>query len=904
MNVLSTMNALAAITLRSQEFWPLVLIGLGAVAAAVLALYRPQVGRLRRPWAFILPVLRVAAVGALAISILKPVVLRARSAEERGVVLFVLDRSLSMSAKDRVPHELAPDRRRLLGQLVGLADALGRLPEGIRSVGLSGAAQSLRDLLLRAEDVVRAGREVDYVRLSGRDPAEAQQKLEQASSRFLADAAAARDGSAEVRPAIAKRLAELATPPRAEQREAWVRGEILDKVRKALDEAEVSQDAVDEELYRTDPVVRIQADELADQSRLALCWEALTTRSGLLSRLGSDVSTMTFVIGENAALASTSGAGATEPGATDQSSDIAAGVRRAIQRVGNRPVQAVVLFSDGREVSPTRSRSPRVDIPAGVPVFSVYAAAPGVRDLSVAQVEAPRSVFVGERMSLKVHGRMSGVDPAKLNGDVTVTFGEGQSLSAPLVVRERRLEPVTLADREFRLQSAGASRLTIDLPVVEREVTNQNNRVERWVKVLAQRLRVTVISSAPTWDFRYLRDALGRSQWVELRQAVIPPGSAAPAIPPEELLGQDLVILCDVRGDTLLDQQWDALHQLVRERGGSVLIIPGLGHLRSQLGGKLNALLPYRSGAVLPAWKTWPGRSARFHAVPSATAEDADVLRLDDPPQASRRRWEELPGFYRYLSIPRLRSDVPVRTLLVESDSGDPLLMETRLGAGRSLLLATDETWRWRLMAGDRDHERFWLQLVRYAAGEPYALSQGPLALDVDRVVINPGDTVQVRARVFDHTQTFPAQLDLSIWQGAEFVRSVVMGPVGAEADGRYAVMLGNLPDGEYALTANYVGALGASTELTMPLKVERSAEAELADLSGDEAFLRTLSEQTGGKFLYLDQIASLPGLLEESRQRQPAFSELRLWDSGWLYLFVFSCFTAEWALRKRVGLA
>ena len=892
-------HLLAAMTLRAADGWPLVLIGLGAVAILTMTLYRPQVGRLRRPWAFVLPLLRIAAVGALALSILKPVVVRARSAEERGVVLLVLDRSQSMGTRDRVPHELAPERRRIVGQLVGLADALGRLPEGVRSVGLSGAAQSLRDLLLRAEDIVRAGREVDYVRLSGRDPAEAQQRLEQASNRFLADAAAARDAASRAHSTVARQFGALATPPRPEQRDAWVRGEVLEKVRKALDEAEVSQDAVDEELYRSDPTVRTQADELGDQSRLALCWEALTTRSGLLSRLGGDVSTMTFLVGENATLASPG----VEPQATDQASDLATGVRRAIQRVGARPVQAVVLFSDGRQIGATRGAN-RADVPPGVPVFSVYAAAPRVRDLSVAQVEAPQSVFVGERLSVRIHGRMAGIDPAKLSGNATVGFGDGQSLTAPLVVRDRRLERIDVTGRDFRLLSPGAARLTIDLPLLEREVNNQNNHVERWVKVLSQRLRVTVLSSAPTWDFRYIRDALGRAEWVELRQAVIPPGSAAPDVSADELLRQDLVILCDVRADTLLDEQWDALHQLVRERGGSVMIVPGLGHLRGQLGGRLSTLLPYRPGVISPTWKTWPGQSPRFHAAPAPATEDADVLRLDETAQSSRRRWEELPGFYRYLSIPQLATDPSVKVLLAERDSGDPLLIESRLGAGRSLLLATDETWRWRLKAGDRDHERFWLQLVRYAAGEPYALSQGPLALDIDRVAISAGDTAQVRARVFAHPDDLPRELELAIWRHNEFLRSVSMGPVGAAAAGRYSVSLADMTEGQYTLRLDYIGSLGAITELSIPLKVERTAEAELADLAGDENFLRTLSEQSGGKFIYLDQIASLPQLLEESRQRQPALTEMRLWDSAWLYLFIFSCLTAEWAMRKRVGLA
>src|SRR5213076_3300626 len=69
---------------------------------------------------------------------------------------------------------------------------------------------------------------------------------------------------------------------------------------------------------------------------------------------------------------------------------------------------------------------------------------------------------------------------------------------------------------------------------------------------------------------------------------------------------------------------------------------------------------------------------------------------------------------------------------------------------GRSFFLATDETWRWRYRTGERDHDRFWLQLVRYASEEPYAADDGRLALDLDPVTIDPGEVTHVRARILD----------------------------------------------------------------------------------------------------------------------------------------------------------
>jgi hypothetical protein len=96
----------------------------------------------------------------------------------------------------------------------------------------------------------------------------------------------------------------------------------------------------------------------------------------------------------------------------------------------------------------------------------------------------------------------------------------------------------------------------------------------------------------------------------------------------------------------------------------------------------------------------------------------------------------------------------------------------------------------------------------------------------------------------------------------------------------------------------------GSVTELTLPLKIERSSEAEMADLSGDRDFLQRLAEASGGTCINLDQIDTLPRLVSDARLRQPRTAETALWDSAYLFLFVISCLTAEWALRKRLGLA
>jgi hypothetical protein len=79
--------------------------------------------------------------------------------------------------------------------------------------------------------------------------------------------------------------------------------------------------------------------------------------------------------------------------------------------------------------------------------------------------------------------------------------------------------------------------------------------------------------------------------------------------------------------------------------------------------------------------------------------------------------------------------------------------------------------------------------------------------------------------------------------------------------------------------------------------------DAELADVSGDEAHLRRLATAGGGEMLKLTEIDELPQKIRAARERQPQFTEYRLWDSPYLFALVLGCLGLEWSLRKGAGL-
>jgi len=889
----------AAVSWRAVELWPAAL-ALGALAVAALGLlYGPALRAVAPAWRVALMVLRGLAMAALAASVLRPVMVRITSTQEQGIVAVLLDTSMSMGVRDRAFEGAEGGEQ--AAELVSLADALGRLPPGARSTA---GADQVRQIALLAEDVLRARRGLDFARLSGRHTAEAQSRLDRAIDEFVAAARAAEQALAGAAPqAVVEHLSRLAKRPRADELARWL-DRLPAAVARADEDAQRIQSAIDAEVYAGDEITRRTCAELSQMSRLGLSWQVLAVGSeSLLAKLGVEVPVRLFAFAEDlrALPLPRGGEAARMPVSADgRASDIAGAIAQTVERLAAEGrgrqaapgAQAVVVFSDGRQVGGSSAS------PAGVPVFAVYAAAAHVRDLSVAEVETPQAVFVNESVPLRLRLAATGMEPAKAAGNIEISVGGGVPTTQPLVLRGRARQHV-LDVRTAKVTQPGPQRITVAVPVQSGELETGNNRAQRWVKVLSQRLRVALICGAPTWDYRSLRSALLESPWVELVER---PADAA--LPPQTIAAQDLVILVEAGWSMLTPAQWDAVRELVGRRGGSLIVLAGDDLSRPPPPDHVLAgMLPVETGARM-TWHAWPGQKPAWHAMPAPQAENLEVLRLDDDAAASRQRWEDLGAFYRYLTMGPLKPGA--RTLLVERDSLSPLLVEGRVGSGRVMLLGLSEVWRWRGRGDDAAEKRLWTQLVRYAMDEPYALTSGAVSFDVDRIVCEPGRPVRVRARVLrtNEDDVLPESLEVTVCHNGEPVRTALLVASSEAGPGRYSAAITSLPPGEYELRLGAPGGVWAPENLSLPLIIERSAEAEMADLSGDRDNLARIAEASGGKCLRLEQVRELPRLLMENLRRHPRVVEMPLWDSAYLMVFVVGCLTVEWTLRKRLGLA
>ncbi len=879
---------LGSILWQSLNRIPLALGLLALTVLAVLWMYRRQSGLLGKPWRWVLPSLRILALGALLLSILRPILIRAKTTSEQGTLLVIVDDSMSMSVTDS---------SRTAAARLALADALGDLPNRPKSQQAADITQKLDQASLLLAEMERLASEVDYARLSGRGVKEAQSRLEDKQAQFdalqkefagLAEAGPAKN-------AVIERMAQLAEVDRSKRLDGFAR-EWRSRAGRLRSAVAQLQGELDDKFYRSDPAARAAADALASQSRYDLVEKALLEPGkGLIDHLPAEMPLAGMALRGPAVLFPLRRGDkpiVRLPARPDAIQSDLAGALAAARASLGKSLRGIVLFSDGRQVGTSAESVPEVN----VPILAVSVVARGAPvDLSLTQPTIPVSAFVDETIAVCAHVRLSGMKKVAI--DLRCTVGDEEQKRSISVNDERDI-PVEFS---FKLKQNGVLPIRLEVAPLPGEASLENNRIERWIKVISDKIHIAAFSGTATWDFQYLRNALSRTAWAKLDHGVLDSPSAQLPLSPDEIMNLGVLILHDVPIGALSAAQWNAVSKLVLDRGGSVLLLAGESHLPGEYLHDAQAqwLLPFADGAA-PVWRTWPGEAPGYHILPTPAGSKYDALKMADDPEQSRRRWAELSPVYRILQASEWKPSAV--GLLAEADSKSPVLTETRLGRGRVFFVGFDETWRWRYEVGERDQDRFWLQLIRYASESPYQASEGKYSLDVDRASVRPDESIHVRARVREEpgATTQPATLEVVLLQqgSPRRVERLVAQPFSPD---RFEGTLSGLPAGDLELQLRTSD--GPVPGLIVPVHVIESTEAEMADLSGDEKYLQRLAEGSGGEMIRLDQIASLPQRIQDVQREQSRFLERPLWDSPWLFGFVLACLSAEWALRKRLGL-
>jgi len=655
---------------------------------------------------------------------------------------------------------------------------------------------------------------------------------------------------------------------------------------------------------------------------------------------------------------------------TTESTNLAAGFSLIGQQVSSDEPASVIVLSDGRQTVKDDPAEPvRLLASRGIKVHTLLIGSREVSpDAAVDQIDAPEWIYKDDTLRASARIRLDGLSGRRIK----VEFLRGADvLDTQYVAAATKAETQTLAFTDKPPEGPGYE-YQVRVEDVPGEINHENNRQTFRVAVKKDKLAVLVIDDQPRWEFRYLAAGLGRDPRVKLQSVLLhparvenidrpPPVMASVDNPKVEaqLLPEtaaqwqafDLIVLGDLPPETLNNAQQQYLATAVRDRGATLVVLAGPNHMPDQYAGTpLADLLPVSLG------NTWAAGVLQAHmkegfrlaVAPGGGEGGAAVLARFAADEATNTAlWSRVPPWYWHSEQTVAKPGANVvwyigepegRLVGTNDELGDfslarrrALLSTMTLGLGRVLYLASDQTWRLRQVGGENVQDRFWGQVIRWAAGSDLPAGGRFVRFGTNRPRYqqgDPQDPVQVTAHVL-HTDLTP-NTGQAIRVVARPMRpGTAPGPIvgsavmveaqGGSAPGYYKASLGSLPAGdiELSLEGAEVEHLLADdpsvTQKTIVIKLLPQLDAERRNMNTDPEMLANLAQLGGGLALdgpYADVLAAhLPqisrtlthveqiGFFGDPKDRFTYFFHF-----GFLLLFCV-VITTEWAVRKYAGM-
>jgi len=618
---------------------------------------------------------------------------------------------------------------------------------------------------------------------------------------------------------------------------------------------------------------------------------------------------------------------------------IGAALDDLLDREGGQRLLGIVLLSDGASRSlPPRDMAPQIAVrrlaAENVPLFTATFGQPGSgerADLAIEDLTVSESAFVKAPAEVAARLRLSGYANRKLtvqllweDADGKMQVVDSQRVDAQQIEMGRQggLAPIRL---EHTPLTAGEHKLTVRVAPEEGELITSNNEQSTFVTVRDGGVKVLYLVGAkrtggvPGLEQRYVRSALAASPDIVVTRRVFDYRRLRADLRLDGERGApDVILIDDLDASALNNEAWRNIAELVRQGAGLGMIGGhhsfGPGGYRSS---SLANILPIEIGPAERQRLDEPIRKDVHLAGPlkmqpaKPLGEGHPIMQIFDQRNSadSLTQWSELPKLDGANRFDRLKPNAMVLAETIASNP-QPLIVVGQSGAGRTLAMAIDSTWRWRLEGFHEPHRRFWRQTVLWLARKDDS-SQNPVWIKLDSRRVARGARLDMQMGVRRVAADANANADDN---DAIRYQAVVVTPEGQSID--LAAPSGSQISTQFAATTTP----GDYTVRVVALKGEQElgvAEARFSvpdqDLELDNpaaeptlmAQLAAATSMAGGRAIAPEE---LPDLLAEFAQKQPELEEeiiarITYWDTWPFFLLLVGLLGVEWYLRKRWGL-
>ncbi len=637
-------------------------------------------------------------------------------------------------------------------------------------------------------------------------------------------------------------------------------------------------------------------------------------------------------------------------------SDIGSMLRSLKERLRDRPVAGVLLFTDGNSTDAVAS----ADWDGLPPIYPVpIGEAAGHRDLAITNVTVTTTSFEDAPVTLQaeitqqgfsgatVSVRIEDVDGKMLQSE-TQTYG---GKSTPLVFRFQ-LRPTATGVTFYRVRAGlGESAVAFEPEAGKDETTLSNNLRLVTADRGSGPYRLLYVSGRPNWEYKFLRRALEGDDQLDLTamiriakkeakfefrsrdgeaanplfrgfdrtdddterydQPVIvrlntkSPEELRDGFPktPEALYKFHAVILDDIEAAFFTAEQLSLLERFVSERGGGLLMLGGQESFRQggyQKTPLARALPIYLDAAPVIA----PAGGFRLGLTREGWLQPWARLRSTEGEEA--RRIRERAGLMVLNSASGLKPGASAIADVVDPrGQKQPALIAHQFGQGRCAALLAGDLWRWQLEQPDDlrakdDLGKAWRQMLRWLIVDvPSRIELKPTADDSQGT---PLVRLQARLRDAEFRMQDNAAVTMTLTPPTGEPITIPAEPSLAEP-GLYEAITSARPAGAWKAAVDVVDGEGRPVGDARTGWAADPLAKEFERVAPNRVLLADLAKGTNGRIVELAELESFVTTLPQLKAPLTEVTTTPLWHHPLMWLAIVAGLCAEWSIRRRRGL-
>ena len=565
--------------------------------------------------------------------------------------------------------------------------------------------------------------------------------------------------------------------------------------------------------------------------------------------------------------------------------------------------KAVFLFSDGQNNSGLSTRKEILRLKQkNVPIYTIAIGQKSYNDsnvdASVDKIENIPPVAKDQSFSPLAKIKLSGLRARKTK--VTVKINGKKVFEDNLQARND--EETILFEPElsaFGLKK-GFHKLEIFVQKHAEEITPLNNDLSSYFEVKDDGLKVLLLSSAPTAEYKFLRRVLSTSEGISLNapNPFLSRTTAGRAkLQNINCADYNIFIFVDTDYQFIPKILLGSINLRLKDPGTGVLTIAGPSFKRQwqQIANNAPLLLPIKTDGV-----NSPSKIKDISFTSTTEGREHFVTSfINELPPESRKEIAKLKGF-QLANFTELSGS----QILFEDSAANPLLI-ARSAQTRQIFLATPSLWRHALKPELRDsfYRRLWYRSIFFLAGKENDLNS-KIRLYTGKTRYSYDEQIEMRASVLNGkgqpVSNVPVQVSVTHKEtGEQFDLQM------KERQSNFNAQFLPLNPGLYTLQAraDVDGQTLKSREVKVFVMPDRK---EFSQLITDEASLKRIAETTEGSLISAEDFpAILKNFLENADVRQVVTrSKVReLWDNIYVLLILLTALSLEWIFRRKFSL-